>query len=258
MRTVRKCTRFELRETRPEGGRHGARRGRHCARAAGRDRRPRQQRRHLRREAVPRRRCLVSVRREVRRQHQFAICDGQGRGRLLDRRRCSRASTSRAEEADHLFLPHHSGRSWREFAELSDSGALSLREVLLPVLQWPPPTAGRARRSMSAPRVARLWLWGSCSTLFRVSAVRPVLIPKCRCGPSVFPPLPSRPSFWPVRTRCPALTLTEPVRGPPRTVSRRRAGRLHRYAYLPPCPACVAYGCPGACNVGADLAGPSD
>src|SRR5215212_8092230 len=38
-----------------------------------------------------------------------------------------------------------------------------------------------------------------------------VWIPKCRCGPSVLPLLPSSPSSCPVRTRCPGRTRTEPV-----------------------------------------------
>ena len=42
---------------------------------------------------------------------------------------------ARAEGANHLFLPYHSGQVWRRRARLSNPRALSLRQVLLPVLQ---------------------------------------------------------------------------------------------------------------------------
>ena len=42
---------------------------------------------------------------------------------------------ARAEGANHLFLPYHSGQVRRRRARLSNPWALSLRQVLLPVLQ---------------------------------------------------------------------------------------------------------------------------
>ena len=46
-----------------------------------------------------------------------------------------RLRQARAEGANHLFLPHHSGQDRRRRARLSNPRALSLRQVLLPVLQ---------------------------------------------------------------------------------------------------------------------------
>ena len=65
----------------------------------------------------------------------YAQCDG---GILLQKHRgydVPGLRQARAEGANHLFLPHHSGQGRRRRAKLSNPRAPSLRQVLLPLLQ---------------------------------------------------------------------------------------------------------------------------
>jgi hypothetical protein len=66
----------------------------------------------------------------------YAQCDGGICFRSTEETNVPGLRQARAEGANHLFVPHHTGQAWCGCAKLSNPGALSLRQVLLPVLQW--------------------------------------------------------------------------------------------------------------------------